>query len=267
MERHLERPDQHRDDDEGAEVSARDRALADLWLAAPGDPRTFRPEGLPPLPDAARRYLEHAVAPGTRMASAVRLKMHGRIKLGDWLPFTADQVIHRDRGMVWSATALRNGLPLRGTDRFLDGRSFQAWKLLGLLPVMRTSDRVPRAHAARVQAESVWLPSLLCEPGVAWSEPAPGILAARIALHGKPADLALAVDEIGRVQAAQVPRRESSDGVGFRNASFGGLFDQEATFGGYTIPTRVRLGQHFGDPRFEADGEFLRAVIDHALFR
>jgi hypothetical protein len=48
---------------------------------------------------------------------------------------------------------------------------------------------------------------------------------------------------------------------------FGGVLESEATFGGYTIPNRVRAGWYFRTPRFESEGEFFRATIDDATFR
>ncbi len=44
------------------------------------------------LPEAAHRYLENAIAPETRPASAVRLRMHGEIRLKRWCPFSPDIV-------------------------------------------------------------------------------------------------------------------------------------------------------------------------------
>src|SRR2546425_12195908 len=79
-------------------------SLDGLWTSVSASERVFRPGQLPGLPEAAWRYLRHAIAPGTPLASAVRLRMHGEIKLGRWLPFTADQVIHWSHGMIWSAT-------------------------------------------------------------------------------------------------------------------------------------------------------------------
>ncbi|MHC5720684.1 MAG: hypothetical protein ACYTX0_53870 [Nostoc sp.] len=45
------------------------------------------------------------------MASVVRLQMHGEIKLKNWIPFKAEQVICWKRGLIWNATAWMNGLP------------------------------------------------------------------------------------------------------------------------------------------------------------
>ena len=68
-------------------------SLNTLWESATSSEFAFRSDRLSHLPEAARRYLEHAIAPGTKLASAVRLKMHGEIKLKKWIPFTVEQVI------------------------------------------------------------------------------------------------------------------------------------------------------------------------------
>jgi uncharacterized protein DUF6544 len=85
-----------------------------LWESAPASGRTLEPGRLAGLPEAARRYLEHAIAPGAPLASAVRLRMHGEIRLGRWFPFTGEQVIRRDWGMIWRATVRMWGVPVRG---------------------------------------------------------------------------------------------------------------------------------------------------------
>jgi hypothetical protein len=46
---------------------------------------------------------------------------------------------------------------------------------------------------------------------------------------------------------------------------FGGTMESEKTFGGYTIPTRIRVGWNFGNEKFEK-GEFFRAEITNAEF-
>jgi len=43
-------------------------------------------------------YLSHTMAGDTAPAAAVRLRMHGEIRLKRWTPFRAEEVIHRDRG-------------------------------------------------------------------------------------------------------------------------------------------------------------------------
>ena len=58
-----------------------DQSLGDLWNSVPPCDRTLQSGQLSGLPEDARRYPEHAIAPGTPLASPVRLRMHGAIKL------------------------------------------------------------------------------------------------------------------------------------------------------------------------------------------
>jgi hypothetical protein len=128
-------------------------SLWDFTPAAAG--RMFHPEQIAGLPPVTQKYLEHAVAPGTRLANAVRLRMHGEIKLKRWLPFTAEQVIRRDRGMIWKATVRMFGLPIRGFDRLIDGEGEMHWKLLGLIPIMSASGAdITRSAVGRVSRRS-----------------------------------------------------------------------------------------------------------------
>ena len=63
------------------------------------------------LPEPARRWLSHAIAPGTPLWGSVELTMHGQIKLGRWRPFTARQVLTPPDGYIWAATAVvANGM-------------------------------------------------------------------------------------------------------------------------------------------------------------
>src|ERR1051325_7091135 len=110
--------------------------LDELWNSAVPEARVFQSDLVTDLPEPARRYLEHAIAPRTPLAVAVRLRMRGEIKLGQWLPFTAEQVIHWTRGSIWKATVRRGGIPIRGFDRLVDGQGAMSWKLFGVIPVM-----------------------------------------------------------------------------------------------------------------------------------
>lgn len=242
--------------------------LEELWETAPPGEEDFRAERVATFPEPARRYLEHAIAEGTRVASAVRLRMHGEIRLKGWLPFRAEQVICRDRGMIWRATVRMFGLPIRGSDRFVDGGGALRWKLLGLVPVMSASGPdIDRSAADRVRAESVWLPSTLLGPEVEWSAPDAARARARLAIGGHEGEVELVIDGDGRLEAVRAERWGDPDGRGWRLAGFGGVAEREATFGGYTIPTRLRIGWHFGTERFHEDGEFFRATIDEAEYR
>ncbi|MBC8143251.1 MAG: hypothetical protein H7Y38_17635 [Armatimonadetes bacterium] len=242
--------------------------LDELWDAIPPKESAFRPTQIAELPDAARRYLAHAIAPGTRIASAVRLKMRGEIKLRGWLPFTAEQAIRQDRGFIWSAATRLYGVPIRGSDSFLDGEGAMQWKLFGLLPVMMASGSdITRSAIGRFQVESVWLPSALCRPDVAWTQADALRPRARFTTHGETTDLDLAISDTGRLRAATLKRWRQTDGGDFGYRPFGGVFDEERTFGGYTIPTRLRVGWHGSENPGTWEGEFFRATITEAHFR
>ena len=86
--------------------------LEALWELPSAPVQVFTRERTRSLPPPARRYLEHAIAEGTPLASAVRLRMHGEIQLKGWLPFTAEQVYRRDRGLVWRANVRMRGCTL-----------------------------------------------------------------------------------------------------------------------------------------------------------
>jgi len=134
--------------------------LEQLWGAIPGDnlqrQQQFDPGRTSGLPEPARRYLTHAIAAGTRLASAVRLTMHGEIKLAGWSRFTAEQVINWSRGMMWQATVRVHGIPISGGDSFADGEGAMRWKALGIVPIVSASGvDITRSTAGRVNVESI----------------------------------------------------------------------------------------------------------------
>lgn len=243
--------------------------LNDLWESAPICDRVFYPELLTDLPDLARRYLEHAIAPGTQLASAVRLWMHGNIKLGQkWHPFKGEEVICWNRGMIWQATTWMQGLPICGADQVVDSVSNIQWKILGLFPVMKASgDDITRSGMGRVQGESVWLPSVLCNPDISWMELGALKIQANFTTLGEPAKLSLTVNDQGMLEQVKFDRWGNPGGGEFHYVDFGGIIEESSTFGGYTIPTRLRLGWFFESDRFESEGEFFRCTIDKAVYR
>ena len=85
-----------------------------LWQSAPRASRAFDPQEFAHLPAGVRHYLGHAIAPGTLLASAVRLRMHGHIRLGKWRHFNAEQVILASGAMIWRARVRLPGLSIRG---------------------------------------------------------------------------------------------------------------------------------------------------------
>jgi hypothetical protein len=238
-------------------------SLDDLWQSASIDNGVFQPELLINLPPVARRYLEKAIAPGTQLASAVRLWMHGEMKLGkDWHPFKAEEVICWDRGMIWQATTEMNGLPILGCDRVVDGVGNASWNT-----IQRSGEDITRSCVGRVQAESVWLPSVLCRSDVSWTELNASSVQVNFTSLGEPAKLTLTVNNQGMLERMKIYRWGNPEGGDCHYVDFGGIIDESRTFDGYTIPTRLSVGWYFGSDRFESEGEFFHCTIDKAIYK
>jgi len=242
--------------------------LKELWSSAPPSKGVFQPDMVSDLPDVARRYLEHAIAPGTKLASAVWLRMHGEIKLKGWLPFKAEQVIYWDKGMVWRASVRMRGIPIRGFDRIIDGAGEMRWKLLGIAPIVVVSGPdISRSAAGRLAAELVWLPSAFFLGKASWIDSNSSCSSVNLIVQGHQIGLDIAVDEQCRLDTLHMQRWGNPDEGAFRDIDFGAIAEAEESFGGYTIPSRLRVGWYFGTPRFEQEGEFFRATIDEVTYR
>jgi hypothetical protein len=239
-----------------------------FWDSAPSGHTQFPPSGFDNLPESAQRYLQHAIAPGTPLALPVRLRMHGEIKMRRWLPFRADQIIRSDRGMIWQATAQIFGMTIRGYDRLIDGEGMMRWKLRGIIPLISAQGPdITKSAAGRLKAESIWLPSVLCNSDVRWTEPEPSRLNATFAVLDDAEPIELTIDDAGRLNSFKLSRWGNPGRGPFRRVAFGGLVEAHGTFNGYTIPTQMRTGWYFGTERFGQDGAFFRVTIDDAEYQ
>ncbi|MEL6555137.1 MAG: DUF6544 family protein [Cyanobacteria bacterium J06621_11] len=250
--------------------------LQALWQSAPTTHMRFHPAQLTHLPDPTKRYLKHAIAPDTPLASTVRLKMHGEINLKGWQSFRAEQVICSQKGMIWQATVWMNGLPIFGWDRLIESKGAMQWKLLGLLPVVKVEGPdITRSAVGRMQGEYVWLPSALLDNSVRWQASDNTHACAELTLLEETTRLNLTLNQSGGVQAAYFKRWGDPGKSTPHYEDFGVLIEEERTFSGYTIPTKIRAGWYFESDshtgklgqRFIEEGEFFRATIDQAIYR
>jgi hypothetical protein len=246
----------------------RDPRLEALFRDAPAATQVWDPARAMGLPEAVRRYLGHTLAPGTPLARAARIEMHGEIELGEaWSAFHATQVLRWDRGFVWHAHTTVNGLPVSGADREVDGVGQMKWKLLGIVPVMTASGPdISRSAIGRLHAEAIWLPGALLDPTVVWSEDADGPVMT-IDAHGEKTIVHLSIAPSGALRSMKLGRWGDVDGGTYHYVDFGGAMTDEVAFGGVTLPTRYRIGWFFGSERFEKDGEFFRCTLDRVEHR
>jgi hypothetical protein len=142
------------------------------------------------------------------------------------------------------------------------------WRLFGLIPVVNASGPdIDRSAAGRVNIESIWLPSVLCDREISWTTSRDFHFHARFTAHSEIAEIDYVTDESGGLRSVNMPRWGNPEGADFHLANCGGFVDESATFGGYTIPARMRVGWYFGTERFVTEGEFFRVTIDDAVYR
>lgn len=220
----------------------------------------FDPRELDGLPEPVRRHLTAAIAPGTAAARTARLRMHGTIRIGRWLPFRAHELVAPLDGFVWTARAA--GV-IAGSDSYVDGAGAADWRLAGLLPVMHAAGRdVSRSAAGRAGGEGVWVPTaLLPRYGVRWTAEGPDRVTAHSRTRDVPLRLRLQLDAAGRAVSFVFHRWGDPDRTGtWAWHPFGGEVTEHRSFDGVTIPTAGRIGWFFGTDRW-LDGEFFRFDI------
>jgi hypothetical protein len=231
----------------------------------PFDPAGFDPARLGALPEPARRWLTHAIAPGTVPPAAVELRLHGEIRLGRWRPFMATQVLVPDAGFVWSARTRLFGLPVTGFDSYSGGRGLMRWRAAGVLPVQSGSGvDITLSAVDRLAAETVLVPSMLLDAtwSAGWAPDSASYT--RVFgdhhLHSR-ATVQVAAD--GRLLGVSMHRWGKPDDTPFGLHQFDVEFDGEYESGG------LRIGDGIRAAWLDARGrrrEFYRAGIDAAHF-
>lgn len=236
-----------------------------LLAAATPEPAAFGPAVTAGLPEPARRWLAHAIPPGTPLWRTAELVMRGTIKLGGWRPFTARQVLAPPEGYIWAATARLMGLPVTGYDRLSSGSGQMRWRLLGVIPVLAADGPdITRSAAGRLAGEVALVPTTFQQARWEQADGDTVIASLRIGDDTETARLRIGTD--GRLVEILVNRWGNPDGAPFRRHTFGVSVQAESAFGGITIPSRFRAGWWYGTGRQE-EGEFFRAHITAAVFR
>jgi hypothetical protein len=229
--------------------------------------RTFDPGAADRLPAPVRRWLEHALPPGTPLWQAMELRIHGTIKLRSWIPFRARWLLAPPSGFVWSATARMGPVTIRGYDRFTHGAGEMRWKLAGLVPVMSAADAdTTRSAAGRLASECFFNPALALSPAIRWEPIDAERARAAVEVGGLTHEVTVDVARDGSIRSVSLPRWGDPDGTGHRLVTFGAAAEGERDFDGVTLPSAFRAGWWFGEDRWE-EGEFIRFEIDEVVGR
>jgi hypothetical protein len=238
----------------------------DLLATAGPRPVAFEAELLRDLPEPARRWLTHAIAPGTPLWGSAELAMRGTIRLGTWRTFTARQVLAPPDGYIWAARASFSGLPVVGYDRLSSDTARMRWRLLGLVPVVTAEGPdVVRSAAGRLANEFVLVPTTFRRATWRLGD-RPDTAVATWRIGAEEVDVELRVGRDGNLLGAGLQRWGNPDGRPYGYYPFGVTVAAERTFAGVTIASTVRAGWWWDTDR-QDDGEFFRAQFTDATFR
>jgi hypothetical protein len=226
----------------------------------PAAPSRFDPDCLAGLDEPVRRYFEHALGARGPVAAGVRLTMSGRIDVGRWLDFTAEQEF-RGHAFEWRARAGWGRFkPLRVVDAYAGGGGSTEGKIFGRVRFMHAHDaNTARAAAGRAAAEAIWVPgALLPGPTVSWRAASHELIVARVHVPPETPEVALRISETGAVRSISLRRWGDVGQKGFGYIPFGGDVHAERRFGDAVLPSRVTVGWWYGTPRYKP---FFEATI------
>jgi hypothetical protein len=212
----------------------------------------FDPDSLVGLDEPVRRYFEHALGGCDPVALSAGLTMSGRINVGRWLDFTAEQEF-RGHAFEWRARAGWGLLkPLHVVDSYGCGRGSTDGRLFGRVRFMHADDaNTARAAAGRAAAEAIWVPgTLLPGPTVSWRAESDELIVARVHVPPETPDVTLRISATGAVRSISLPRWGNAGQQEFGYIPFGGDIHAERNFGGVVLPSQVTVGWWYGTPRY-----------------
>jgi uncharacterized protein DUF6544 len=248
---------------------ARARALL---AAGPHRERIFSETQLAGLPPPARRYLARALPAGVPLASAVEVALEQRVKAdktqldSPFHVYPLKLVLAAGRGMVVSGR-MKASIPRSVLFWYAEGAGRGREALFDLVPVLLSAgENVARTLRGRALYELFFLPSaLLPQSGATWEGIDEERARVAVTLDGEAMTLTLRIAPDGRLLEVTAPRWGSTgtaDG-GFTHIPFGMVVEEDGTFDGYTIPTRLRGGWWYGTERYI---ESIRLLASGARF-
>jgi hypothetical protein len=233
-----------------------------------------RPGDAHGLPEPVRRWLTHAIAPGTPLRRVAVLHQQGQIKVGRWRRYEADWVLAPPYGFIWTATTRLGPLWIRGV------RPLHQWHRRDALAPVRphpvhqsVGPDVTRSAIGRLASEFCFVPAFALAPAVRWEELDDHRAVASIGVGDHANTVTITVDDTGSLDRVDVPWWGQPDGKTFGEHLFTALRDgPEGTFDGFTIAATARAGWWHCPDRCAtseficATSEFIRFTIDHASY-
>jgi hypothetical protein len=216
------------------------------------------------LDEPVQRFFTHAIRDDTPLGDGVRLRMTGRIKVGTWLPFTAEQTAD-GRSFAWCARVGWGPItPLRVVDRYADGSGVTEGRVLGRLTLFHADDlNTTRSAATRAALEGVVFAPTTVLPGrgVTWRADTANSIVGGFDLPPEHPEVHARIDERGALVTVSALRWGNAGEESFQYIPCGCEVEAEQRFGDLLIPSKLTVGWWFGTPRYTP---FFRAHIDHS---
>jgi hypothetical protein len=158
-------------------------------------------------------------------------------------------------------------LGFAGSDGLVAGVSWTRFRLAALVPLVRVGGNPDHLRSAgtRAMMEAVWCPAMLLpQAGAVWRQTGPD--QAEVAFPAQPgiAPLRLTIGPDGLITEMVAMRwSDANADKRYRMQPFGGRVLDSATFGGFTIPARLEMGNLWGTPEYLP---FFRATLTSARF-
>lgn len=229
--------------------------------------RVFSETDLDGLPNAAQRYLRHAIAPGTPLVSSCVLTMEGSLAPSPGaapVSLTAIETLAPRHGFVWTARARMKGVPVLVRDTYHANRGTLGVTALGIVPLSsgKPTPDLTRSARGRLVAEGVWCPTALVHPCVTWTELGVDLVQYAIEVDEAPVSVTLRLAPSGALREVTMERWGNADGGPWRPLPYGFAVAAEKTFGGVTIPSHLAGGWGYGTEGFIPTSAATFTVLD-----
>ena len=244
-----------------------DEVRAELLATRPDDPAPFRQASIDDLPDAARRYLTHAIDDGTERRGAVDLSLSGEILLGEarWGELTGDHVIAPQAGYVWRVEIRQRKMRTRGAEILHHGKADARFWQQDFLPSGQEDGDLTRSARGRLAVDRIFCPfALLPDADVRWEEVDAERALAAFDVDGEDVEILFHVGADGSlISARSRVWGNVTDDRAYTHIPYGVEVLEERTFDGVTIPVRLSYTWWEGTDR---EVEFLRPIITGVTF-
>ena len=230
-----------------------------------GEPDLYSPRMVEKLPEPAKRWFNHTLKTGTPLARAVHVRIGGTIRLNPAkkaVLLRANLLLAPPRGYVWRARMGSGVMTSSGYDALLEGRGAMRWWLFSVWPLVRSlGPDITRSNHARLMLETIYIPEvLLPQRGARWKAVDAQRATVRQHIGREDVEMTIKVDSGGRLLRVEVSRWKETSFVPFVIDKIA----EERTFGGHTIPIRMRAGWKLGQVD---QNPFYYPLVENAEYR